>query len=41
VDARELDLRREAASASELRENMVAESGFYVPRSTGAAARGG
>jgi ubiquinone biosynthesis protein len=29
--ARELDLRREAASASELRENMVAESGFYVP----------
>ncbi|MEA3000099.1 MAG: ubiquinone biosynthesis protein [Sphingomonadales bacterium] len=29
--ARELDLRREAASASELRENLVAESGFYVP----------
>jgi ubiquinone biosynthesis protein len=29
--ARELDLRREAASASELRENMVAESGFFVP----------
>ena len=29
--ARELDLRREAASASELRENMVAESAFYVP----------
>jgi ubiquinone biosynthesis protein len=28
---RELDLRREAASASELREFMVAESGFYVP----------
>jgi ubiquinone biosynthesis protein len=28
---RELDLRREAASASELRENMVAESGFYIP----------
>ena len=28
---RELDLRREAASASELRENLVAESGFYVP----------
>ena len=28
---RELDLRREAASASELREAMVAESGFYVP----------
>jgi predicted unusual protein kinase regulating ubiquinone biosynthesis (AarF/ABC1/UbiB family) len=29
--ARELDLQREAASASELRENMVAEPGFYVP----------
>ncbi len=29
--ARELDLRREAASASELRENMVAEPGFLVP----------
>ena len=29
--ARELDLRREAASASELSENLVAESGFYVP----------
>ena len=29
--ARELDLRREAASASELRENMVAEGDFYVP----------
>jgi ubiquinone biosynthesis protein len=28
---RELDLRREAASASELREAMVAENGFYVP----------
>jgi len=28
---RELDLRREAASASELREAMVAESGFFVP----------
>jgi ubiquinone biosynthesis protein len=28
---RELDLRREAASASELREGMIAESGFYVP----------
>ncbi len=28
---RELDLRREAASASELREGMVAESGFLVP----------
>ncbi|MCM8557080.1 2-polyprenylphenol 6-hydroxylase [Sphingomicrobium sediminis] len=28
---RELDLQREAASASELRENMVAEPGFYVP----------
>ena len=30
--ARELDLRREAASASELRENLVAESGFHVPQ---------
>jgi ubiquinone biosynthesis protein len=29
---RELDLRREAASASELRENLVAESGFFVPQ---------
>ena len=29
--ARELDLQREAASASELRENMVAEPGFYIP----------
>ena len=29
--SRELDLQREAASASELRENMVAEPGFYVP----------
>ena len=29
---RELDLRREAASASELREGMEAESGFYVPQ---------
>jgi ubiquinone biosynthesis protein len=29
--ARELDLRREAASASELSENLVAESGFYIP----------
>jgi ubiquinone biosynthesis protein len=28
---RELDLRREAASSSELRENLVAESGFFVP----------
>jgi ubiquinone biosynthesis protein len=28
---RELDLKHEAASASELRENMVAESGFFVP----------
>ena len=28
---RELDLRREAASASELREGMEAESGFFVP----------
>ena len=29
--ARELDLRREAASASELAEGMVAEPGFHVP----------
>jgi ubiquinone biosynthesis protein len=29
--SRELDLTREAASASELRENMIAEPGFYVP----------
>ncbi|HEY8593250.1 MAG TPA: 2-polyprenylphenol 6-hydroxylase [Sphingomicrobium sp.] len=29
--ARELDLQREAASASELRENMVAIPGYYVP----------
>ncbi len=29
--ARELDLQREAASASELRENMIAEPGFFVP----------
>lgn len=28
---RELDLTREAASASELRDNMVSEPGFYVP----------
>ncbi|WP_343346835.1 2-polyprenylphenol 6-hydroxylase [Sphingomicrobium sp. XHP0239] len=28
---RELDFQREAASASELKENMVAEPGFYVP----------
>ena len=28
---RELDLRREAASASELRENMVAETDFFIP----------
>ena len=28
---RELDLRLEAASASELKENLVAESGFFVP----------
>jgi len=28
---RELDLQREAASASELRENMIAEPGFFVP----------
>ncbi|MDB5684377.1 MAG: 2-octaprenylphenol hydroxylase [Sphingomonas bacterium] len=29
--ARELDLRREAASASELAEDMAAEPGFHVP----------
>ena len=29
--ARELDLQREGASASELRENMVAEPGYHVP----------
>jgi ubiquinone biosynthesis protein len=29
--ARELDLQREAASASELRENMVAEPGYIIP----------
>ncbi len=28
---RELDLTREAASASELRDNMVAEPGFHIP----------
>ncbi len=28
---RELDLRQEAASASELRANLIAESGFFVP----------
>ncbi|RST32153.1 2-polyprenylphenol 6-hydroxylase [Sphingomonas ginkgonis] len=28
---RELDLQREAASASELAENMVAEPGFHIP----------
>ena len=28
---RELDLQREAASASELKEKMIAEPGFYVP----------
>jgi ubiquinone biosynthesis protein len=28
---RELDLRQEAASASELRENLTAEGGFFVP----------
>lgn len=28
---RELDLNREAASASELKQNMIAEDGFYVP----------
>jgi ubiquinone biosynthesis protein len=29
--ARELDLQREAASASELKENMISEPGYYVP----------
>jgi ubiquinone biosynthesis protein len=29
---RELDLRQEAASASELRQNLEAESGFFVPQ---------
>ena len=29
--SRELDLQREAASASELRENLVAEPGSYIP----------
>lgn len=29
--ARELDLQREGASASELKENMVAEPGYYIP----------
>jgi ubiquinone biosynthesis protein len=29
--ARELDLQREAASASELKENMVAQPGYHVP----------
>jgi len=29
--ARELDLQREGASASELKENMVAEPNYYVP----------
>jgi ubiquinone biosynthesis protein len=29
--ARELDLQREAASASELKENMIAEPGYHVP----------
>ncbi|WP_129791406.1 2-polyprenylphenol 6-hydroxylase [Sphingosinicella sp. CPCC 101087] len=29
---RELDLRHEGASASELRENLAAESGFFVPQ---------
>jgi ubiquinone biosynthesis protein len=28
---RELDLQREAASASELKDNMIAEPGFHVP----------
>ena len=38
---RELDLQREAASASELKDNMVAEPGSTSPRSTGPAPRGG
>jgi ubiquinone biosynthesis protein len=29
--ARELDLQREAASASELKENMIAEPGYHIP----------
>lgn len=29
--AREVDLQREAASASELKENMIAEPGYHVP----------
>ena len=29
--ARELDLQREGASASELKQNMIAEPGYYVP----------
>ncbi len=29
--ARELDLQREAASASELKENMTAEPGYHIP----------
>jgi len=29
--ARELDLQREGASASELKENMVAEPGYHIP----------
>jgi ubiquinone biosynthesis protein len=29
--ARELDLQREGASASELRENMIAEPGYHIP----------
>jgi len=28
---RELDLQREAASASELRQNLIAEPGYYIP----------
>ena len=39
--ARELDLRREAASASELRENLVARAASSCRRSTGAAPPGG
>ncbi len=35
--ARELDLRREAASASELAESMSAVPGYIIPASTGTA----
>jgi ubiquinone biosynthesis protein len=33
--ARELDLQREAASASELKENMIAEPGYTIPEIDG------